>query len=152
MRILCCLFLAVLMTMALLAPITVNSQGDLRERIKEVYTKLVVAEQRGANVTYAAIRLDEALEMVDEANGLSDPAQRLILLSKAEGIVDEVDAFVPELSNKGESETVNSQILAVITSLALIVVGILVYFYGPRMLWGLWLRARADWKVRKRDR
>jgi len=143
--------LAIPIFASLLFPLSTAAEEDLKQKIGTTYIKLVDAEQKGANVTEAANRLNEALRMVNQANESRNQTQRSILLSRAEQMINQVDASIPDLITKGQDEANNRLTLSAGTSLVLIIGGLLAYFYGPSIFWELWLRARGDWKVKAHD-
>ncbi len=127
------------------------AEYDLKDKIRRVYLELACAEKEGADVGEAVAKLDEALQLVIQAENVDDPAEKSKLLSRAEVLVDEVESSIPELIEAGRAAAQLRFMINVASIMSLIVVAVLVYFYGPRGLWGLWLRCRGDWRVKRVD-
>lgn len=121
---------------------------DLKVRVREVYLDLVRAEREGADVSGVAVKLDEALQLIVRAEGVSDPVERSSLLSRAEALIDEVEASIPGLIEAGRFRVQVKLIINVALVVFFLIAIILAYFWGPRFLWGLWLRFRGDWRVK----
>ena len=127
------------------------SELDLKVRVRRVYLELVRAEREGADIGEAVAKLDEALQLVIRAGGVNDPAEKSKLLSRAEALINEVESSIPELVEAGKAEAQLRLVINVVSLLSLIVIAVLVYFYCPKVLWGLWLRFRGDWRVKRVD-
>jgi len=130
---------------------------DVIRSIRDAYSELVRAEERGADVRDAALKLQRALELVREAE--EDPENREALLSEARCLVEQVESSIPILIEEGEKRIFwrNVTIASIIASIAIL--SFLTYYYGPRVFWSLWLRIRSRWMieiigrdVRRRDR
>ncbi len=135
-----------LMVIALsMLDISLCSENSLVRSIREVYSKLVEAEKKGADVREAALKLERALELVRAAE--ENPDKRDVLLSEARRLVDEVNSSIPSLIEKGEREAfLRNVVIASAISLVTVSAGI-TYYYGPRVFWGIWLKLRSRWIV-----
>ena len=118
---------------------------DVIRSIRDAYSKLVKAEERGADVRDAALKLQRALELVREAE--EDPENREALLSEARSLVEQVESSIPTLIEEGERRIFwrNVTIASIIASIAIL--SLLAYYYGPRAFWSLWLRIRSRWVI-----
>jgi len=132
-------------------PVMAEDTADLKARIRAIYIRLVDAERNGARIEEAAAKLNTALQMAMGAHTSLDQSVRSALLLEAERIAAEVEASVPELIREAENEARTRTILMIAVPLALVMGGLLVYVYGPRILWELWLRARSGWWVERHD-
>ena len=128
------LLLVMLIVPTSLTPAVVASPQDLERKVREVYIELADAERKGANVTQAASKLNEALGKIDEADVLGNQTQSAVLLGQAEWITNEVEASIPGLVAVGESAARNRFILVAATSLALVLGGLLAYVFGGKVL------------------
>ena len=75
---------------------------DVIRSIRDTYSKLVKAEERGADVQDAAMKLQKALKLVEEAE--ENPENRETLLSEARELVGEVRSSIPILIEEGEKK------------------------------------------------
>ncbi len=130
-------------------PVFCSGQPDLRSRVRDVYVLLVRAEAEGGNVSAAALKLNEALQLIGEAEKVEDESERSRILGKADSLIREVEASVPGLVEEGHRGKLLYLVTMVSVLVFLLVFGFVFYFYGPRFLWGLWLRSRGKWRVRK---
>jgi len=128
-----------------------DGDEDVEARIRTIYVRLVDAEKNGARMEEAAAKLNTALQMVSEAHISVNQSARSALLLEAQRIAAEVEASVPELMREAENEAEARTVLIIAVSSALVAGAVLAYIYGPRIFWGLWLRARAGWWVERRD-
>lgn len=116
------------------------------DRIREVYLKLADAEESGADVRGAALKLNKALELVRRAEeGLGD---RDLLLSQAGRIVGEVESEIPMLIADGPTRAFWNTASIVIGVVSLGAVVGYVYLYGSKIFWRTWLKLRRGWKVK----
>ncbi len=126
-----------------------NGQPDLRSKIKNVYVLLVKAEKEGGNVTAAASKLNEALQLIDKAEKTRNESEKSKLLGKADSLIKEVELSIPEIIEKGQRER-KMYLITTFSSLALLLfIGFIFYFYGPKFFWSLWLKSRRKWKIRR---
>lgn len=123
---------------------------NLESRIREVYGKLVDAEAKGADVDEEALKLDKALQLIIKAQKSVNSTERNEMLAEAEMLIDEVEDSIPKLIMKGEAKARFRLIYTAVALSSMVAASILLYVYGPRILWKLWIRARRDWKVRRR--
>jgi len=143
---------------ALSSPRTLLSGGDVvkkvdvvseaRERVYEAYAAVVDAEASGGNVTGLVERLNEAIELIELAENSSDPELAANFTAQAVDIVDEVLGEVGGVKEEGLALRRFRLFLGVFSVLLFLVLGVLIYFYGPRVFWALWVRFKGDWKVK----
>ena len=118
--------------------------------IREVYSRLVDAEERGADVRGPALKLEKALELVRRAG--ENPGEREAILSEARALVEEVNSSIPALLEEAEKQVLWRNIVlgSAIASVAL--VGVTVYLFGARVFWETWLKARSSWVIELLER
>ena len=121
---------------------------SVRLSLSQVFAEVVRAEMEGANVTELAAKLNQALQLVREAEAVGGP-ESAELLREAEDLIQEVNASIPGLLEEAEAEARRRLILTGVGVAALVVGGVLAYVYLPRLVWLAWLRARRGWKVRR---
>lgn len=120
--------------------------NKLRNDIKIEYLKLLDVEEKGANITSAAIKLNSALQLIVESNG-KDDSSKDALLSQAASIVAEVNSSIPSLINEGSSRTFWGYISLASTIVFVIVASLITYFYLPKMMWNIWFKLRQGWRI-----
>ena len=128
--------------------LTLAEEKDLRSKVISVYAELAEAEANGADVTVAASKLNEALRLISQAEEAKDP-ERILLLSKASILIDEAEKMIPELIEAGRTAALYRNFLTGISVAFLAISAFILYFYGPKALWRLWLKSRREWRVRK---
>ncbi|RLF99007.1 MAG: hypothetical protein DRN49_04975 [Thaumarchaeota archaeon] len=116
---------------------------DVTRSIRDTYSKLVKAEERGADVRDAAMKLEKALELVKEAE--EHPEKRDALLSEARKLVEEVESSIPILIENGERRIFWRNLTIAFAVVMIALSALLTYYYGPRIFWTLWLRIRSHW-------
>ena len=116
---------------------------DVTRSIRDTYSKLVKAEERGADVRDAAMKLEKALELVKEAE--EHPEKRNALLSEARKLVEEVESSIPILIENGERRIFWRNLTIAFAVVMIALSALLTYYYGPRIFWTLWLRIRSHW-------
>jgi len=138
----------ILLTIILITSIpSIYSQSvdDARSYLEYVFLRLREAEGLGANVRDEALMLNEALNLIRLAESNSSTES----LSKALSIINRVNNSIPKLVEEGLFRARMNQIILATTISLTIIASILIYFYGPRVLWSLWIRARGNWRVRR---
>jgi len=138
----------IMLTIMILSMLEVSIcyEEPLNDSIKEIYSRLVEAEKRGADVQDAALKLNKALELIRAAE--ENPDKSDILLSEARKLINEVNSSIPLLIERGEKEVFLRKVTIVSTISAVIASASLTYYYGPRLFWGIWLKLRSRWIVK----
>ena len=127
------------------ADVTVD---DARKKIFEAYAAVVDAEASRGNVTDLVNRLNEAIELIRLAENTSDSEEASVLIEQAISIADGVLSEVGEVKEEGLALRRFHLFLSVFSISLLIVSGVLVYFYGPKVFWSLWVRIKGNWRVK----
>ncbi len=127
------------------ADVTVD---DARKKIFEAYVAVVDAEASRGNVTDLVNRLNEAIELIRLAENTSDSEEASVLIEQAINIADGVLSEVGEVKEEGLALRRFHLFLSVFSISLLIVSGVLVYFYGPKVFWSLWVRIKGNWRVK----
>jgi len=145
---------ALLVVMLMLASLSafvmnVNANADedeLRTALQNAYLQIVVAEQRGANVSLVATKLDIALQLIDGAKNES-PLERNESLTNAKLIINEASNSISSLISIGESTVLWSRIMLLSSVVLLGITLILVYVFVPKIFWRLWLKMKRNWRI-----
>ena len=115
---------------------TCNSQ--LITQIQELYLKLEKISESGVNVNPQIQKLNEALQLLQNC---SNPEE-------AEKLIQQVNSSMPQLESEASALYLEHQIVEYSTIAALIVLGFLTYYFGPRFLWKAWIKMRSRGGVR----
>jgi len=115
-----------------------TSNSQLITQIQELYLQLEKISESGVNVSPQIQELNEALQLLQ--NG-SNPKE-------AEMLIQQVNSSIPQLESEASTLSLEHQIVKYSTITALIVLGFLTYYFGPRLLWKAWIKMRSRWVVK----
>ena len=115
-----------------------TSNSQLITQIQELYLQLEKISESGVNVNPQVQELNEALQLLQ--NG-SNP-------NEAEKLIQQVNSSIPQLESEASTLSLEHQIVKYSTIAALIVLGFLTYYFGPRFLWKAWIKMRSRWVVK----
>nr|MDO8043346.1 DUF1616 domain-containing protein [Candidatus Baldrarchaeota archaeon] len=121
---------------------------DARRKVYDAYAAVVDAEASGGNVTDLVNRLNEAIELIRLAENTSDSEEASVFVEQAVSIADDVLSEIGEVKEEGLALRRFHLFLSVFSISLLVVSGVLIYFYGPKVFWGLWVRIKGNWKVK----
>jgi hypothetical protein len=131
--------LAILLITAAFSTVSLaTSSSQLIAQIQELYLQLAKISESGVNVNPQIQELNEALQLLQ--NG-SNP-------KKAEKLIQQVNSSIPQLESEASTLYLEHQIVEYSTISALIVLGFLTYYFGPRFLWKAWIKMRSRWVVK----
>ena len=147
-KLLACILLTLLISAML--DLSLCYDEPLIKSVRKVYSRLADAEKRGADVREAALKLQKALELIREAE--ENPGEREALLSRASMLIDEVNSSIPSLIEKGERRILWRNAMIGSTASLIVVAAVLVYRFGPKIFWEIWLRIRSEWVVEVLER
>jgi hypothetical protein len=123
------------------APVSSISSDDVKSELAEAYIGVRNAEKNGANVTLLVTNLNIAARLID-AGGESNITRAYYLINEVK-----IARYVVEST----SIQFNS-FKTYFTTISLIIIGvfgILIWFYGTKIYWSLWLRTRGKWRVER---
>jgi hypothetical protein len=112
---------------------------ELRGSLGTVFASVLKAEKTGGDVGLLVSRLNEAALLIDSGTDES--------LSRAQGIITEVNGLVPSVAAQGSQSTMLQLVEAWITLVVLGTSAVLVWLYGGRVFWRVWLRAKGGWRA-----
>ncbi|MCP8307145.1 MAG: hypothetical protein H3Z53_08720 [archaeon] len=126
------------------------SSSDAHEKIIEAFASMQEADNAGGDVSHLANKLNEALDLISQGDSIasSNSSRAQELYQQAEDIANKVILEAPLVQEEGILAQQNSNIMLRVELAVLAVLGFIVYRFGPKLLWRLWLRAHSDWKVR----
>lgn len=136
-------FLVILLAACLLNQAVSHCQSreeELRGMLTVAFEAVAEAEGKGGDVSHLVDELSRALRLI-EAGGAVD-------LDTAQSVIEGVLSAAPGVEQQGVASTRLQQVKAVAIISLLAVSGIVVWRYGPRVFWTLWLRSKRDWIVR----
>ncbi|MUN28504.1 hypothetical protein [Sulfuracidifex metallicus] len=114
------------------------SNSHLITQIQELYLQLEKISESGVNVNPQIQELNEALQLLQNC---SNPKE-------AENLIQQVNSSIPQLKSEASTLCLEHQIVKYSTITALIVLGFLTYYFGPRFLWKAWIKMRSRWVVK----
>ena len=117
------------------------SDEDVRNMLTEAFEAVLEAENAGGETLNLVDELNQALRLLDEGK-----------TEEAMSIVDAVLAVVPDIKQAGLISTRNQQITVTGTLIFSAVSTAVVWRYGKKVFWLLWLRSKRGWKVNSFDR
>ena len=116
-----------------------SREDDVRESLMEAFEAIREAEGVGGKVSELLENLNEALRLI-EAGGEGN-------LAGAEEKIESVLAVVPLVRSQGIVSTRNQQIVMGVVIGFVAVWAVVIWRFGPRLFWSLWLRSKSDWRV-----
>jgi hypothetical protein len=143
------LLLSALITLATIYPAQAQTIDSAQTAVHNAYEALLEASAAGGDVTELTAQLNHALNLIAQANTLvlSDPVESQKLASQAQDIANNVTVNAPEVKEAGIAQNQISTIILAGTVIALITAGILVYIFGQKIMWKIWLKLRSNYRV-----
>jgi hypothetical protein len=115
-----------------------TSSSQLIAQIRELYLQLAKISEYGVNVNPQIQELNEALQLLQNGSNTME----------AETLIQRVNSSIPQLESEASTLYLEHQIVKYSTISALIVLGFLTYYFGPRFLWKAWIKMRSRWVVK----
>jgi hypothetical protein len=134
-------FVLIVLIAATIAPVESLNKNDVKLELENTFILIQKVEQNGGEVNHLVAKLNTAVVLLDlgsEAN-----------VTRASSIISEVVASIPPISTTANQLASMSLINTVVSLVILGILGLLVWVYGSRFYWGLWLRIHGDWKVER---
>ena len=114
-------------------------QEEVKERLERAYEAVAEAERAGGDVSGLVDELNQALELL-EVGGEDSLAEAL----------SKVDSVLTEAPGAMQAGIVATQLRYTKTAAVVGLLGfsaVLVWRYGPRIFWSIWLRSKKSWRV-----
>ncbi|HLI46830.1 MAG TPA: hypothetical protein VKU94_06520 [Geobacterales bacterium] len=130
-----------------------NAQNDnFLDQFEKAYTALYNAELNGGNITELYYKLNQSLAIYEEAQQYKQRNSTLYneLIDNATKILNEVMSNVANVEAQGIATTNNRILDFSLEMVSLVIAGILVYIYMPRITLYIWLKIHSKWKVVKK--
>jgi hypothetical protein len=143
------LLLSACITLATVYPVQAQTIDSAQTAVHNAYKALLDASDAGGDVTELTAQLNHALDLIAQANNfvLSDPAESQMLASQAQDIANNVTANAPKVKQAGIAQNQTSTIILAGTIIAVIIAGVLVYIFGQKIMWKIWLKLRSNYRV-----
>ena len=133
--------LVVALLAVLVAPVGAVTQDEARADLARAFVGVQRAERAYGNVGRLVGELNTAAHLLDVGGDDN--------VAKASALISDVLASTPSVESSGsQAQTTRLAIRGVLLGI-LGVAALLVWFYGSRVYWGLWLRARGGWRVER---
>lgn len=119
----------------------------------EAYKALAEAYQTGANITELINQLNHALELIAQAENITnanpDEAQRLVLeaQTQANNVIEQTKLSKEQGIQQGQIATT----ILIVLVIMLVLSGVLIYVFGQKIIWKIWLRLRYNYRVRTKN-
>jgi hypothetical protein len=133
------LFLGLLLSTYITAPVYAKSNDELRLELGAAFTKVAEAESAGGDVSDLVQVLNLAASLIDKGDEAS--------LKSAEDMIQYVSVFALEKKEEGVQATNYQHIVLGATLGALVASAAIIWFYGSRVFWALWTRTKRGWRV-----
>ena len=127
-----------------------ESVEDVRTAIDTAFKAFGEAYNAGGDVSNLTETLNEALNLTAEAETIAstNPTEAQTLLSQAKTLAENVTSQAPHIKEEGLRQGQTQTIITFASIAAAIIVGILIYMFGPNLLWRLWLNLRKNYTVK----
>jgi uncharacterized membrane protein len=144
------LTLSVLTSAIALAHAQNTTVDGAQTAVHDAYKALVEADSAGGDVNKLTDQLNLAVNLTSQAQALisADPQKAQSLASQAQAIAQNVTEQASSAKSGGLAQR---PILIGASVTALLVGGILVYLFGPKVFWKVWLRLRKNYRVRTKN-
>lgn len=144
------LALFLILSHAMVAHAATQSVDDVRSAVYNAFKALGEAYNPGGDISNLTETLNEALNLTSEAETIAstNPGEAQALLSEAKTLAENVINQAPLIKEEGLKQGQTQTIITFASIAAAIIVGILIYMFGPNLLWHFWLRLRKNYTVR----
>jgi len=131
-----------------------ESVDDVKTAINAAFKAVGEAYGAGGDVSNLTETLNEALNLTSEAQTVAgtNPGEAQTLLSEAMVLAENITSQAPLVREEGLKQGQTQTIVTFASIAAAIVVGILIYVFGPNFLWRLWFNLRKNYTVKVNGR
>lgn len=133
------LLLIVLVLGTLVSGVKAATREDVEASMQEAYRLIAVAESSGGDVSALIPKLNQAAALVRNNDADS--------LARALNLTTEVMNSAVAAGSAGAQSVFIKYVTIWVTLVVLGVAGILVYLYGSRLFWRLWLWSKRGWRA-----
>ena len=127
------------------------TSDQLLASAQSTYLKILEAQQAGGNVTSLTNTMNQALALIGEGQSVegTDPATAAGLYQQAGSLIQEVNQQLPQVESAGRAAEQAELLWLGAFLVSITAVGGLVYFFGSRVFWNVWVRLHRGWVVKK---
>ncbi len=149
-----------LMTVLLLLLITVPaiamtygqsaSTNSAQDATYSAYKAILKASNAGADTNQLIQQLNQAINLTAQAQQLNSTNPQ-----RAQSLVDQAQIIAQNVTQQAiaaqQSASNVLPIIAVASAVSLILAGILVYAFGPKLLWRIWFNLRKNYRIKTKN-
>lgn len=142
--------LFLILSQVIVARSSTESTDEARSAVYTAFKALIEACNAGGDVSNLTEILNKALNLTSEAETISstNPSEAQALMSEAQTLAENVTDQAPLVREEGLRQGQTWTIITIASITGALAVGILIYVFGPDLLWRLWLRLRKDYIVK----
>jgi len=131
--------------------VSAQSSSGVRAQIGQAYSSVLNAEQNGGNVSSLVAKLNAAISLVQQADSINgtNPSKAHTLYAQASSLASQVVQASPSVAAAGRAFVGGTQLALVVETVGLAGLALVIYRFGSRLFWTLWLRAHKTWRVKK---
>ncbi|HJW98207.1 MAG TPA: DUF1616 domain-containing protein [Candidatus Bathyarchaeia archaeon] len=144
------LTLFLILSQVIIARSSTELNEDARSAVYNAFKALIEAYNAGGDVSNLTETLNKALNLTSEAEATAgtNPSEAQALLSEAKTLAENVTDQTPLIGEEGLRQGQTWMIITIASVIGAIITGVLIYVFGPDILWRLWLRLRKDYIVK----
>jgi uncharacterized membrane protein len=148
--------LIILMLLIIIVPAIALSYGQsttpssAQDATYSAYKAILKASSAGADTNQLIQQLNQAVNLTSQAQQLAatNPKQAQALADQAQIIAQNV---TQQAIASQQSASNVLPIISVTTAATLIVAGILVYAFGPKLIWRIWFNLRKNYRIKTKN-
>lgn len=132
------------------APLAPTQISGANTAIESAFASVYAAEKSGGNVTSLDAQLNEAIQLVQQAQvaNATDPSQAGSDIQNATSIAQSVVVESASVARSGSSARQTTEVTSLGAAAAIVLVAAMTYAFGGRIYRKAWLRVYRDYEVR----
>lgn len=123
-------------------------EDEATGKLAEAFEAVSEAERLGGNVSHLVAELNEAICLLAEGETYKNKT----LIREAVSKIDYVIAVAPEIERESAAAFQTHRFQAMVTIGLLAALALVVWRYGPKLFWDLWIKSKRDWRVKTANR
>jgi hypothetical protein len=126
------------------------TNNNVQDATYSAYKAIFSASNAGADTNQLIQQLNQAINLTAQAQQLntSNPQQAQTLADQAQSIAQNV---TQQAIAAQQSESNVLPIIGIAVAATLIAMGILVYAFGPKLLWRIWFNLRKNYRIKTKN-
>ncbi|MCW4029791.1 MAG: DUF1616 domain-containing protein [Candidatus Bathyarchaeota archaeon] len=133
-----------LLTALTLAAAVVNAQQPTQNTVDKAYQAILDAYHAGADPSSLIDQLNQALNLTNQAQQETDSQKAATLTSQAQTQIQNVTQTAQDLK---QAASVPIPVVPLIVVCCLLIVGVVAYFWGPRLILQVWFKLHKKYRV-----